>query len=1790
MTITQSPGFGEAIIGPDAVETITVTATDPDGNRASCSFQLTVRDRSPPNLTCPDPDTVLVNASCEVALGDYTNAASAADNCTDGGDIIITQSPPATAVLAGNLTTQTVTITATDASDNAATCTFTVTARDTIRPTIACPGDQVVRPDDQCVAAVPDYRMDATALDNCSAAGMITLSQVPAAGAELTGQGSGTLVTITADDGNGNTEDCSFTVTLEDNVAPTIVCPDDETISVDENCSYDLADLRADATVLDNCTDAADILVTQNVGIGTTFTGDATAIPVTLTADDGNGNTAQCVTTITLEDTTDPTITCPDPPTIFVDDDCAISLPDYRGAFTEDNCTDPNDILVTQDIAPGTTLSGDDFVQTVTLIADDGNGNTTSCSFDVTLQDNIAPTIDCPADQEVFVDGNCTTTVPDFVPLSTASDNCTTAPATAQNPLPGTAVDQLGTQTVTLTADDGNGNTTDCSFVLNVRDNTPPVLTCPTESVIAADANCVVTLANYRDSITATDNCGPLSAQDGALTLVQSPDQGAEIGDLGTEQVVTLTATDPSGNVAMCQITVTVADTTRPTIVCPADTTLAVTDGCTAVLPDYTSLALSDDNCASGAGITVAQSPVAGTTVGDEASAITVTLTATDEAGNFITCDFAVQLIDTVAPEITCPLDDVVEVDADCAITLNDYRPQASATDNCSQAAELTYEQRPAPGETFTEDGTVVPVTIVVIDQSGNRDSCEFTVTLDDATDPVIANCPSDTTVFVDGACDFATPDFWAESTALATDNCTPTGTTATTATGDQIVYTQNPAVGELFSGGTTTEVVTLTADDGNGNVVSCTFTLSLSDTIAPVITVCPSDTVANPNADCEFTLEDYTGRAAATDNCSEDGPVTFSQSPAPGFVVGGQSATQEITITATDANANTTTCSFTLTLADTIPPTITCPDPRVQLVDAACSIELSDYTSQAVTDDNCSAAAVTVSQSPAPTTVFTGVRTVQVTLTADDGNGNTTDCVFEVSLEDEISPELTCPTTSVIPADAACEVDVVNYLDSVSVTDNCDAPGNGLTLAQDVAVGTTISGLGASIDVTVTATDASGNTDVCVITIELIDTIRPVLTCVPDTVLGVDATCDALLPDYRSVAGAIDNCNEATGITFAQEPPAGTPLNTEGSDQVVTITATDESGNATTCDFVVTLVDTIDPVVICPPNDTIGVDGGCEIMVPDYTGGAQPTDNCTDPAAISLVQDPAPGTSISGDGAVREITITATDASGNQSTCTFSLTLEDRTDPTITCPVDQELTADEDCEVPIPDYTGDASVSSTCDQGNGITATQEPAPGTPISGHNTTEAITLTATDNAGNAVQCTFNVTLIDRTAPTIVDCPPGPIVEQVDGDCEFLLRDYWEATDATATDNCQRTGVASTTAAANQIEFTQSPAPFTVIESGMGTQVITLTADDTYGNTTSCQFTVELQDTIAPVITVCPADTVANPDANCAFTLEDYTSRAVATDNCIQDGPIIFAQTPVPGAVVEAQGTATPITIMATDANGNTTTCSFTLTLQDTIAPTITCPAAQTETLDATCSTSIEDYTDLAVVDDNCTDAATIVVTQGPAPGTTFTGVQVQTITLTADDGNGNTTDCTFELNIVDEIDPVLACPAQSILPADANCSVDVVSYLDSVSVADNCDELSADGIVLTQDVTVGETISGLGATIDVTVMATDASGNTDQCVISVELIDTTAPVLTCAPDTVLGTGGSCTTILPDYRPEATATDNCEATGPITFSQVPAPGTAYTDKATVFDVTITATDDSGNATLLHVRGTTD
>ncbi|MGF1534765.1 MAG: T9SS type A sorting domain-containing protein, partial [Bernardetiaceae bacterium] len=183
------------------------------------------------------------------------------------------------------------------------------------------------------------------------------------------------------------------------------------------------------------------------------------------------------------------------------------------------------------------------------------------------------PSIVCPADQTESLTANCTFVVPNYTTSATATDNCGSVTVT-QSPAAGTVLTGAGTRTITLTATDGTGNTSTCSFALIVRDNTAPTVVCqPFTLQLPVSGTGNIAAANIDNG--SSDNCGITS-----LTLDRTTFTCA---DAGTQTVI-LTATDAAGNSASCTAIVTVQPPAASTIagnlaICVGDATTLTASG-----------------------------------------------------------------------------------------------------------------------------------------------------------------------------------------------------------------------------------------------------------------------------------------------------------------------------------------------------------------------------------------------------------------------------------------------------------------------------------------------------------------------------------------------------------------------------------------------------------------------------------------------------------------------------------------------------------------------------------------------------------------------------------------------------------------------------------------------------------------------------------------------------------------------------------------------------------------------------------------------------------------------------------------------------------------------------------------------------------------------------------------------------------------------------------------------------------------------------------------------------------
>ena len=272
---------------------------------------------------------------------------------------------------------------------------------------------------------------------------------------------------------------------------------------------------------------------------------------------------------------------------------------------------------------------------------------------------------------------------------------------------------------------------------------------------------------------------------------------------------------------------------------------------------------------------------------------------------------------------------------------------------------------------------------------------------------------------------------------------------------------------------------------------------------------------------------------------------------------------------------------------------------------------------------------------------------------------------------------------------------------------------------------------------------------------------------------------------------------------------------------------------------------------------------------------------------------------------------------------------------------------------------------------------------------------------DNTNSAVNA-----VLDMTAPVIGACPLN-ITGNTDAGLCAKTNVTW--VDPTATDNC-----------------TVSPAVVCVPASGStfntGATIVTCTATDAVGLTNACTFTVTISDTEAPVIGACPVNITGNTDLGVCTKANVMWTVPGATDNC---PGVLVACSPASGSTF-AKG-ATIVTCTATDAVGLTNACTFTVTISDTQAPTIACPANLTTNLTAGCTTPVT-FTN-PVVTDNCPGATFVCV---PANGSTFS-LGATTVTCTPTDASLNVgAICTFTVTVTAAAPSISAQPQNQITP--------------------------------------------------------------------------------------------------------------------------------------------------------------
>jgi gliding motility-associated-like protein len=1118
------------------------------------------------------------------------------------------------------------------------------------------------------------------------------------------------------------TSNVSGSILVTDVTLPTVVTQN-KTIYLNASGQASITAAQIDNGSTDNCA-----IATRTLSQTTFNCNNVGANTVTLTVTDASGNIRTGNATVTVVDSIKPTVVTQNiTVNLNASGQATITAAQINNG-SSDNCG-----IASVTVNQTAFTCANTGANTVTLTVTDVNGNVKTKTATVTVVDNILPTV---VTQNVIrylnASGQASVTAAQI--NNGSSDNCGIASlAISQTAF---TCAHVGVNTVTLTVTDTKGNTATGQATVTIIDNTPP-------TAIAQNINAYL---NAGGAVTVTPNqVGGNSTDNCSIATMSLNNTTFNCSNLGANPVI-LTVVDPFNNVSTANAVITVVDSIKPLLTIPADITVNTNSGCGAFgFPIGT--ASATDNCSVISAITNNAPtfyPVGITNI---------VYSVTDGSGNTKTKIQKVTVIDNVIPIITAPANITTTLTAGCTKTgLNLGTPVTS--DNCTIASVTNNAPTAFPVGTTT-------VTWTVTDASGNTATATQTVTVTDAINPTIT-APANLTINANASCvafgvNLGTPVradnctvasvtnnapavfplgittvTWivtdgsgntatATQTVTVVDNtaptlvapaaltvntnsgCTATGVNLGTAVkfdNCSIVSTTNNAP-TAFPLGTTT--VTWTVTDGSGNSTTATQLVTVIDNVNPTITA-PAAVTATTNNGCTRTGLNL-GTPVTADNCSV---ASVTNNAPTAFPIG----TTIVTWTVTDGSGKTATATQTVTINDVIFPTITAPAAITANTTTGC-IAANIALGTPVTADNCSVATIT-NNAPA---VFP-LGTTTVTWTVKDGSGNTTTATQTVTIVDNIYPTIVAPAALTVNTTTGCTA--IGFSLGTPVTaDNCSVATVTNNAPTSFPIGTTT--------VTWTVTDGSGNSTTATQLVTVIDNVNPTITAPSAVSANTTNGCTASGINLGTPVSA-DNCTVASVTNNA---PSVFPI----GSTTVTWTVTDGSGNSATATQVVTVTDVTNPTITAPVAITVTTNSGCEASG-IALGLPITADNCT----VANVTNNAPATFPIG---TTTVIWTVTDASGNTSTATQTVTVIDNINPSIIAPSAVTFYVSSGCSVN-GIVIGTPVTADNCT----VASVTNNAPATFPIGSTT---VTWTVTDGAGNSAVATQVIQVIDTIAPT-------------------------------------------------------------------------------------------------------------------------------------------------------------------------------------------------------------------------------------------------------------------------------------------------------------------------------------------------------------------------------------------------------------------------------------------------------
>ena len=830
-------------------------------------------------------------------------------------------------------------------------------------------------------------------------------------------------------------------------------------------------------------------------------------------------------------------------------------------------------------------VQGEDY-----FIAVDGfDGETGDITLNLDFSETVAPTITLPSGGvfNATTDPNSAQATVNLATAITTSDNFTPeVNLVVTNSYNNGGVDasgayDIGTTEVIYTVTDLSGNVTEATLSVVVTDDEPPA-TATQNLDVFLDENGFASITPEQIDAFTTDNSG-----DPVFLSLDITEFTA--ADIGANNVI-LTATDTSGNSASNSATVNVIDAIDPIAIAQDIDLILDASGNGTITVDDIDGGSSDNSGVITRSLDITNFSIAGDD--DDVGEQTVTLTVTDGSGNVSTDTATVTVIDNIAPVIVLQDNITVQLDPTGVGTLN-----IADVDNGSTDAAGIQPIVLSQTDFTVEDVGVNEVTVTVTDVNDNVSTEVATVTVVDGIAPNAV--AQDITVQLDENGEYIlTPEELnngsndaAGIASLQLFKGTTPDTPADTLTFDGTELNDN--------------TVTLVVTDNNGNEATTTATVTVEDTLAPVINP-PGNILINTNSGVPGAVVTVPS-LVVNDNVDAAPTITqnflggASTSDPSGFYNIGETT---VIYTVTDASGNSSTASFTVTVLDNEAPALTTPFTDIVVeTDAGANFATIDNLTPGFipvptfTDNDGQAPTVVndITGTPDASGQY-GIGDTVVTYTATDAAGNEATVGYTITVVDAEAPTITPIANITVDNDPGLDgaqviIPVPTASDNSAVVSLVNDYNDGLDASGFFSLGTT--------DVIFTATDDSGNEATELVRVLVRDVENPTLIGVPaDTTSPLGVT-----PPIPEVT-AEDNSGFAE-VTLTED--------NQGDVLLRTWTATDGAANETIATQTITFFEPIelgseasetvngtandDFLLSLDGNDTVNGNGGNDVI-----------------------------------------------------------------------------------------------------------------------------------------------------------------------------------------------------------------------------------------------------------------------------------------------------------------------------------------------------------------------------------------------------------------------------------------------------------------------------------------------------------------------------------------------------------------------------------------------------------------